>query len=359
MDNLEEKIGQMVIIRMFGKEITEELIEMIRDYKVGGIILYSRNYDSYEEMMNLVNQLKELNKKYNKYPLFISTDQEGGRVNRMPREFKNINSASKLISNESESLVEEAGRVTGCMLNISGFNMNFAPVLDIQRFDDTHAIGDRCFGKLKEDVSRFAIPYMKAMKNENVISVVKHFPGHGATKKDSHFLLPIVTKPLEELERDDMEPFVDAINNGADAIMVSHIIISKVDKLYPASISRKFIKEYLKDKYDYKGLIITDDLKMKSISILYGYKRAFTRAIFAQNDIVMIGATYDHVKACINEAKKMINKSAFLQKQVDESFEKIISKKEEYGIKDDKVEMLSDEAINKLNKRIEEINSRA
>ena len=309
MENIEEKLGQMIIVRMYGKTVSDELIDIIRNYKVGGIILYSYNYNSADELINLINTLKEINSKYNKYPLFIGTDQEGGRVNRMPHDFKNIKSSSKLVKNENIENVKMAGHVTGKLLNRLGFNMNFAPVLDIQRFGDSHAIGDRCFGKLKEDVIKFAIPYMNELKKEKIIPVAKHFPGHGATKRDSHFLFPIVTKPLEELERDDMEPFEEAIKNNVDAIMVSHMVISKIDRLYPVSISRKIIKKYLKEKYNFNGLIITDDIKMRSISLLYGYKRALSRAIFAQNDIIMIGANYKNVKIAIDNAKKAIKKN--------------------------------------------------
>ena len=357
MENLNEKLGQMVIIRMQGKQVTGEVIQMIKEYKVGGIILYSSNYDSIDSMIDLINELKEINKKYNKYPLFICTDQDGGRVNRMPKDFKNIKSSGKLIKNEDVELIERAGEVAGKMLSRVGYNVDFAPVLDIQRFDDAHAIGDRCFGKLKEDVSKFAIPYMKKLKENRVIPVVKHFPGHGATTKDSHLMLPIVSKPLDELERNDMEPFKDAINENVDAIMSSHMIISKIDRLYPTSISRKIIKKYLKQELNYQGLIVTDDLKMKSISMIYGYKRAFIRAIFAQNNMIIIGTNYDNVKQAIKNAKKIILRKEVLQKIVEESASKIIAKKKEYGITDNKVEKLTQEEIDEINKKIEEINS--
>ena len=194
--NIIKKIGQMFIIRMHGKKITNELEQLIKEYNIGGICLYSKNYNNYEEMLSLINDLKELNKKYNKEPLFIAIDQEGGRVNRLPKDIKNILSAKKI--SKKDKYITEAGNITGEILFKSGINMNFAPVLDIQRFDDNHPIGNRCFGTNAKDVSKKGNLMMKTLKENNIISVVKHFPGHGLVKYDSHLLLPIVTKNIDK-----------------------------------------------------------------------------------------------------------------------------------------------------------------
>ena len=121
---LREKIGQMLIIKIQGKEITNETKRMIEEYKVGGIILYRKNYDTYEEMINLINEIKKVNNESGNIPLFISIDQEGGRVNRMPRELKNIKSAGKLVAKDNIEIIEQAGMVTAQMLKESGFIMH-------------------------------------------------------------------------------------------------------------------------------------------------------------------------------------------------------------------------------------------
>ena len=153
-----EKIGQMVVIRMHGKKITEDLVSLIRDYHIGGISLYTNNYSSYDEMLSLINSLKELNSRYNKTPLFIAIDQEGGRVNRLPKEFLNLPPAKRI--SIDKKYIKESGSIIGDILYNLGINMNFAPVLDIQRFPDNHAIGDRCFGDNKEDVTTNGIIMM-------------------------------------------------------------------------------------------------------------------------------------------------------------------------------------------------------
>lgn len=137
--SLEEKIGQMIIFGINESNVKDRLKYMIKNYKIGGVILYKKNYQSYDDLVNLVNELKEANKG-NKLPLFISVDQEGGRVNRMPEEFENIKSPAVLIKDKKVQNVVDGANLTSKMLNACGINMVFAPVLDIQRFDDNHAI---------------------------------------------------------------------------------------------------------------------------------------------------------------------------------------------------------------------------
>ena len=125
---LREKIGQMLIIKIFGKEISEKTKQMIEEYKIGGIILYRKNYDTYDEMIKIINEIKKLNKECGNIPLFISIDQEGGRVNRMPHELKNIKSAWKLVEQNNIEIIKEAGRTTAKILKDSGFKINYSPV---------------------------------------------------------------------------------------------------------------------------------------------------------------------------------------------------------------------------------------
>ncbi len=343
-----KKIGQMFIIRMQGNSITEELEALIKDYNIGGICLYRKNYNSYKELINLINKLKKLNNKYNNTPLFIAIDQEGGRVNRLPKDFINILPASKI--SKKEEYIEEAGNITGELLSKLGINMNFAPVLDIKRFPDNHPIGDRCFGNNANEVSKKGNLYMQTLKDNNIISVVKHFPGHGLVKKDSHIFLPIVTKNINDTE--DIIPFKESIKMNVDAIMISHILLTKIDKFTPASLSKKVVKEYLKDKLNYKGLIITDDLKMKSVNLLYGYKKSSLKAINAGCNIVLIGADYNKIKECINYIKDKLTDETI--SNINNSYEKIINIKNKYKIKDEEKE---DFSIDKYNNRINNLNN--
>ena len=355
MENLKlrEKIGQMLIVKILGKEISETDKKLIRDYKIGGVILYRKNYDNYSEMLKIINEIKKINKDCGNIPLFISIDQEGGRVNRMPHEFKNIKSAGKLASQQNIEIIIEAAKTTATMLKETGFNMNYAPVLDIQRFENDHAIGDRCYGKNAEDVSKNGIAVMKELSKGGVIPVVKHFPGHGLTNRDSHFFLPVVNKNINELEKEDIVPFKKAIGQNAEAIMVGHLIIKDVDKRNPASLSKKIINDYLRNKYQYKGVIMTDDLKMRAISLRYGYVRATLKACKSGADIIMIGAPGSTVIKVIKKMEKNILKKKIDINSIDKSIERILNLKEKYNISDEPAKGCN---IEEINKKIEQIN---
>ena len=345
--NIKEKLGQLFIIRMHEKTIDKQLVTLIKDYHIGGICLYRKNYDTYEEMINLINNLKLLNKKYNKTPLFIAIDQEGGKVNRFPKDIKNTLPA-KILSKNKE-YIKETGNITGELLYKLGINMNFAPVLDIQRFEDSHPIGNRCFGKNYKEVSENGNLMMETLRKNNIIPVVKHFPGHGTVTRDSHIFLPILNKDIDKLE--DIIPFKDSINKKVDLIMISHILITKLDRLNPASLSKKVIKDYLIDKLNYQGLIITDDIKMKAVNILYGYKRSSLKAINAGCNIVLIGASYKKVIDSIEYIKKHLNSSTI--NNIENSYNKIISIKNKYNLKDEEREIFD---IEPYNKRIDKLN---
>ena len=245
--------------------------------------------------------------------------------------------------------------VTAQMLKESGFNMDYAPVLDIQRFEDGHAIGDRCYGKNAEEVIKNGIQIMKELANGGVIPVIKHFPGHGLTKKDSHFFLPVIDAKIENLEKEDILPFKRAIGQNAEVIMVGHLVVKDVDKKNPASLSKTVINDYLRNKYQYKGLVMTDDLKMRAISLRYGYVKATMKACKAGADIIMIGAPHNTVIHAIHKIEKNVKNKKIDINQIDKSVEKIIKLKEKYNITDEKAKGCN---IEQINKKIAEINAK-
>lgn len=345
--SMEEKIGQMFIIGLQGTQIGKKTIEMIDKYKIGGIILYRRNYNSYEEMLNIINDIKKISSK-NKIPIFISIDQEGGRVNRMPKEFKNLKSATFLSETNNPEKLIESGQVIGKMLKKMGISMDYAPVFDIRRFEKDHAIGDRCYGKDKEEVAKNATSVMKAISEEGVIPVIKHFPGHGLTKKDSHFKIPTILEKVDFIKNEDMYPFKMAIKNGAEAIMMGHLIIKDIDKYYPATLSKKVINTLLKEECSYNGLIITDDFKMWAIKLHYSIKRAVVKAIKSGNDMIMIGDNYTKVKKIIKYTIKKARKGRIDINSINNSVEKIIKLKQKYNVNDEVIEECNIQEINKL-----------
>ena len=348
-----EQIGQMIMIGLEGNTINKNMKMMIQKYKIGGVVLYKKNFKNYNEMIKLINDLKKVNCD-NKIPLFIAIDQEGGRVNRMPQEIENLIAAKKLASTQNVALVHKAGNIIGKLLKESGVSINFAPVLDIQRFEDNHAIGDRCYGKDAQTVSKYGIEFMNGLKEEGIISVIKHFPGHGATTKDSHYFLPIIHKKIEELEQEDLLPFQNAIKSEAEAIMLGHLLINDVNKIYPCSLSREFIIKFLRRKYKYNSLIITDDLNMRAIRFVYGIKLATLKALEAGNDILLFRFKNNDGKAVIQKIQKLIKSGRIKTKRIEQSVNRIIKLKEKYHLDESKTVKGCD--INKINQCIENIN---
>ena len=346
--SLEEKIGQLFLIGLEEKNISEETRTIIQQYKIGGFILYKKNYNSYKEMLKTINELKNLNK-CNKIPLFIAIDQEGGRVNRMPKDFLNLKSPKDLVEKKDITLLKDSIDITSEMLIKTGINMNIAPVLDIQRFRDNHPIGDRCYGKNKKDVCKYGVEAMKQMQNNGLISVIKHFPGHGATKTDSHYGLPVVARKISKIENDDILPFKKAIKDGADCIMVGHLVIKDIDRFFPVSLSKKIINKYLREKLNYDGVVITDDIKMQAINFFYGAKLATKRALMVGNDIVMMRLGYKKEKEII---RKLLNNKKIIN-IIDEKVKRVLALKEKYNI-EDKIAGGCD--INKINSKIKKIN---
>lgn len=351
---MQEKIGQMIMLGMDANYITERTKIMITKYKIGGIILYRKNFRTYLEMLDLIAQLKELNKE-NKIPLFIAIDQEGGRVNRMPKEILNLPAAYKIAEKGGMAEVEKSAEIIGKMLKKSGYHMDFAPVLDIKRFANNHAIGDRCYGENKEDVTKYGIAFMKKLQEQGMISVVKHFPGHGTTQKDSHYFLPMIKERIEDLEKGDMYPFEQAIKNGADAVLVGHLLVKSVTGIYPASLSRKFIGRYLRKKYRYNGLIITDDLKMRAIKYFYGVDLAVRKAFEAGNDIIVFRFNKKKEVEIIEKMVCLLQEGKLKEGRVNRSVKRILEMKEKYEISDDvKIEGIDIEQINTQIKKIRE-----
>jgi len=353
--NLEEKFGQMILLGLDVYEINEEIINLIQKYKIGGVVLYRKNYTSIETMVNFINKLKEINKK-NNIPLFISIDQENGRVNRFPKDIERIYSPLKQSKANNIKIINAVNDITTYLLKNVGVNMNFAPVLDIYRNDKNKVVGNRSYGEAKEDVIKYGIPFMKKMQKNGIISVVKHFPGHGITSKDSHLVLPKI-KNIKLLEEKDMKVFEEAIKSGADAIMVGHLIL-KGYGLKPASMNKKVIDKYLKNQYNFDGLIITDDLRMNIIKYIYGIKNSIKKSIDAGCNLIMIKYKKGDEKKLYKKLFDMVKYYEIDPEFINNSAKKIVNMKKKYNISNDKLKPqleldLVNKKINKINEAIE------
>lgn len=336
--SLEEKIGQRFIFGTNTENI--DIIEkLVKERHIGGVILYKRNYKNYEDMINVIKRLKDANKD-NKVPLFIAIDQEGGKVNRMPNEIHNLKNIYD-VSKKNGLLVNDYAKTIGKMLKETGVNMNLAPVLDIYNNSDSGAVFKRCFYGKSDDVIKYGERYIKELESENVIGVIKHFPGHGVTKLDSHRLVPYVYDYKSVLEK-HMKPFNELLDK-TDVVMMGHIAIRKLTGKVPASISDKFIKKYLRNENNFNGLIITDEINMLKRHPIYRFIY-LKRALKSSNDLLLI-----KIKK-LKEGYKFINKYKKVHNynELNTSVERILSVKKKYKINDN---------TDNLGVNIEEINS--
>lgn len=319
--------------------------KLIKEYHVGGVILYSKNYHNYQEMICLINQIHTWAEEEH-YTLLIGIDEEGYRVNRLPKEFVNLKSPFAF-RHDLNSITEHAS-IIAHILAKSTIHVNFAPVLDIKRFPDNHAIGDRCFGASASEVIQNTLPYIEEFKKKNVVPVIKHFPGHGATKTNSHYLIPVIWR-TKRLFRDDIMPFSKAIERGIDALMVGHFIIPKFSFLRPTSISLKTVK-YLRNNLNYSNIIMTDDLMMGPLKLANKAKLIKT-AINNGINMVMI-KYYDNLFFDIDKLRKCqtLNKT-----NITSSIQLIDNLIIKYHITND---LVSDSLnIDEINRRINKLNN--
>ena len=321
---LDEKIGQMILSGFNGTCFNKELSILINDFKVGGIILFSRNIEDSKQLKKLTSSI-DINQDI---PLFISIDEEGGRVSRLPKDIKKFENSKSIGDRGDEKYAYENGREIGGILKNHNINMNFAPVLDIYSNPKNTVIGDRAFGDNEKVVSSMGIATMKGLRDENIIPVVKHFPGHGYTEIDSHLGLPIVEKNLKQLNELELIPFNKAIENGVGAVMVSHILIKEIDDKYPATLSYTMINDILRNDMKFENIVITDDMLMKAITDYISIEEASVKSINAGADIILIGSDINKTKSVIERIKLAVANNEISEGRIDKSVYRILKQKE-------------------------------
>ena len=326
---LEEKIGQMIIAGFNGTTVNNEVATLMNDLNVGGVILFGRNIESSEQLKTLTTDITNLNKDI---PPFISLDEEGGRVSRVPKDTKKFPKAKTVGDTNDEKYAYENGKDIGYTLKQLGINMDHAPVLDIYSNPKNTVIGDRAFGTNEDVVSKMGIATMKGLEDAGIIPTLKHFPGHGDTAVDSHVGLPIVTKDLNELNEFEFIPFKKAIEKGCDVVMVSHIILNKIDSQNPSTLSKKVVTDILKKDLGFSGVVITDDMNMGAIVQNFSIEEASIKSIKAGVDILLIGNNVETTKSVINEIKSAVENKVIDESRIDESVYKILELKEKYSL---------------------------
>lgn len=315
-----EKIGQLLMIGIHGTEVDEDSLYMLRQFHFGGVVLFDRNMKSMEQVKELNEDLQK--KCEEKVPLFIAIDEEGGDVSRM---------ADVLIPPQSQLEIGNTGNSQNAKksaydisqeLKKMGFNVNFAPVADLGSTN-----GSRQFSSDPEKVSNFVMAAAEGYKEAGMMYSLKHFPGIGSGKDDSHYGSVAVDIPRDKLMQDDVLPFRKVISNNNPNdyfVMVSHVNYPQVDGDTPASVSSVIMRDILRDELGFKGIIITDDMEMGAIANNYGYRRSALEAILAGADMVLMCHEYEHEVDAYMGILDALDAGEITQDRIDDSVRRIL-----------------------------------
>lgn len=319
---LEEKVGQLMMVGLSGTSLDDNDIFLLKKAHVGGVILFDRNMKNKEQVKALTTSIQE--QTTNPLPVFIAVDEEGGLVARMREELEAPPAAEVIGKTGDVNVAYEWAVKTSKNIKELGFNVNFAPVADID--SDLK----RSYGKDADTVTKFIRSAMSGYKKENVICSLKHFPGIGKSKVDSHIEGSIIDADFATLEKEDLLPFTKMINennNDDFMIMVSHLSYPALDKEYPASISKNIIDGVLRKKLGFKGIIITDDLEMGAVSKHYDFVDMGIKTIQAGSDIALICHEPEHIKMVYEGLLKAAKNGEISESRIDESCKRILKVK--------------------------------
>lgn len=343
---IEELAGQLLVVGVEGKEPGEDARQVIEDLHVGGIILFGRNVDSTKQLVGMTNALKERNREAGNIPLFLCVDEEGGMVSRMPKEVTDLPSAYDFAQAGGDFY--ERGAVLAAECAAFGFNVDFAPVLDIWSNPQNTVIGKRSCGTDAETVARLGQNLADRLSEGGVMPVGKHFPGHGDTLTDSHVGLPVVDKTLEELRSFELYPYEYAFGDHLTAVMVGHILMTKLDPLLPASLSPGVVTKVLREEMGFDGVVFTDDLTMGAIADTYGMGEAAVKALQAGCDMVLVCHGLENAKSAYHALLFAVEDGTLSRERLEESVRRILTVKEAYAVGDSPVEVPDVEELNRI-----------
>ncbi len=325
---VKQMLGQKLIFGFHGAELSEEFISLIREYKIGNVILFLRNVKSAEQLRKLCAQVQELILTETGYPAFIVIDQEGGMVTRLPQDAVNVPCAMSLGATNDPKNAAKASEITIRQLRGLGPNFNMAPVLDVNNNPKNPVIGIRSFGDDPETVAAFGVSSAKPYEGSGILCCGKHFPGHGDTAVDSHLGIPRVDKTVEELEQVELVPFRRAVAAGIPAIMISHVMFPKIEpEQVPCTMSRRIVTGLLKEKLGFQGLVLTDCMEMLAIQDHYGTPEGAVAAIKAGVDLAEISSTIALEWGAAKAVNEAAERGEFDMEEIRASVEKILEYK--------------------------------
>ncbi|MDP2716639.1 beta-N-acetylhexosaminidase [Rheinheimera sp.] len=336
-------------------KLPPELATLVRDYDIGGVILFAENLHSIEQIVQLNRDLQAAAGSAKlKLPLFISIDQEGGRVARLPRSLATSFAGNMAIgatyAAHGTKFAGEVGKVLADELLPLGINLNFAPTIDVNVNPQNPVINVRAFGENPQQVAELGGAMTAAMQQRGMIAALKHFPGHGDTEVDSHLGLPRVEHSIEQIRQVDLKPFADIIQQHAPGmIMTAHIQYPALDNstfvskdgetmLKPATLSRKILHGVLREQLGYNGVIVTDALDMAGIAKFFTHTEAVVQTFAAGADIALMPVKLQHpgeltaLAELLNALEAAVNKGEINKAELAASYQRIVALKQQYPL---------------------------
>lgn len=317
MRDIRRHIGQLAIAGFAGEAIPADLKSLAREFDLGGVILFARNVSAPEQVAEIARETQAMAQEL---PLWVSVDQEGGRVARLKAPFTIWPPMMTLGRSGDVRLAERFAVALAAELKAVGITLDYTPVLDILTNPRNPVIGDRALAERAEDVARLGRTIVGALQREGIAACGKHFPGHGDTAVDSHHELPLVEHPPDRLDAVELVPFRAAIDEGVAAIMTAHILVPAFDEERPATLSPAIVDGLLKKKLGFEGLVLSDDLEMRAISARYGIPEATLAATAAGCDaVLMCGAAQEPQAAALEALIKAVENGTLPVARVEDA----------------------------------------
>ncbi len=333
---LAEKVGQLFVIGIAGPELDQATIDLVDEIQPGGVCLFARNIKSLEQTRELLDSIA----RRSKITPILAVDEEGGSVDRLRRVMTPSPAANKLRT--AKDAADQAA-IIGETLHLLGFNTDFAPVVDVvdaERAKHSNGLFSRAYGSTKEEVTDLAGAFLGELQTRNITGCIKHFPGLGAARVDSHEALPFVEITEAELSEVDLFPYRVLIESGdVRMIMVAHVAfpnhqlqqLSSDGKPLPASLSYNFVTKTLRGQLGYDGVVITDDLEMGAIMRNYGIGEACKLAVLAGNDLLAICAEPANIRDGFRFVLQAVENGEISESRLDESLDRIACFKERFN----------------------------
>ncbi len=327
----EELIGQLCMFGFSGtKHISSEFSGILETYRIGCVILYGQNMErgnrdgGFAQCAELTDSVRAANR--SEIPLLISTDVEGGSVTRFKWK-KTLDSARTLGKKGDFDRARTQFAYIGEGLQSAGINVDLAPVLDVAKKPDEHFLGKRIISSDADTTGEIGVACIEGLHEAGCLSIVKHFPGHGAVNTDSHEQTPVVSKSLDSLTAYELAPFREALKNGADGVMVAHISYPAIDDEHIASQSWIFITELLRSEYGFDGIVMSDDFRMAGIRKQTSLDKAAVQFLLAGGDLILCGANHSYQKKILDGLYGAVADGTIDRERLKESVFRILSAK--------------------------------